>query len=74
MGRSGLRGSVGRSGLGGSVGCGGLGSRVWDAVVYVVERWAFGRGNRGSKPPTAVSKLRWQSHSPHFGSVFRKRH
>ena len=38
----------------------------------MVEYWAFGRGNLGSKPHVAVSKL-GQFRSPHFVHVFRKR-
>ena len=39
----------------------------------VVERQAFRRRDRGSKPPAAVSK-RGQVRSPHFAHVFWKRH
>ena len=39
----------------------------------VVERQAVNRGDSGSIPPTAVSKLR-QFHYPTFACVFRKRH
>ena len=39
----------------------------------VVEPRTFGRGDRGTKPPAAVSKP-GQFRSPHFARVFRKRH
>ena len=42
-------------------------------VCRVVERRTFGRGDRGSKPPAAVSKP-GQFRSPHFARVFLKRH
>ena len=38
-----------------------------------VERRTVNRGDGGSIPPTAVSKLR-QFRSPHIACVFRKRH
>ena len=38
-----------------------------------VERRTVNRGDGGSIPPTAVSKLR-QFRSPHIAYVFRKRH
>ena len=38
-----------------------------------VERRTVNRGDDGSIPPTAVSKLR-QFRSPHIACVFRKRH
>ena len=66
--------------------CVGRGGRVWGAVDVCGARWpcaghgggvvehrAFGRGDWGSKPPDAVSKLR-QFRSPHFARVFPKRH
>ena len=53
-----------------------------DVSVYIyklrsggraVERRSVNRGDGGSIPPTAVSKLR-QFRSPHIACVFRKRH
>ena len=38
-----------------------------------VERWTVNRGDGGSIPPAAVSKLR-EFCSPHIACVFRKRH
>ena len=50
-----------------------LGTTVWGAVVEWYSVGLFGRRDRGSKPPAAVSKP-GQICSPHFARVFRKRH
>ena len=47
--------------------------RVVRSGGHAVERRTVNRGNGGSIPPTAVSKLR-QFHSPHIACVFRKRY
>ena len=47
---------------------------VFEVCGCVVDSWAFGRGDRGSKPHAAVSKLeQFRSRSPHFACVFWKR-
>ena len=56
-----------------------LSQSVVHVMTYVgsggraVERWTVNRGDGGSIPPTAVSKLRQFLH-PTFACVFRKRH